>query len=84
MNQTYWVIDAKATGDKYPPFVICPLSEDGDIILGLTLMTDKPPNDGKITGIFHDDGEQAAIDYFNEHERSIREHLGDVVEFYEI
>lgn len=70
-----WMIDAEATGDKYPPFAFCPITvEDNSIVLGLTYVSDHPPY-GKVVGIFHNDGQEECDGYIAKHLDKIEEAL---------
>lgn len=59
-----WVIDATFAN---PPgvYAFCPIEADGAVVLGMTMMTDKPP--GKLVGVMHSDGEAAAQAWLDAH-----------------
>lgn len=64
-----WVLDV-TSWDERGIRVFCPY-ENGAVITGLAWITDRP--DGRIVGIFHEDGPEAAEAWCDEHPNILAE-----------
>ena len=63
-----WVVDAGMSHDADDGiFCFCPLGENGDVIVGMNFLSDKPPPNVKLVGIVHEDGQDAVEAWCNQH-----------------
>lgn len=65
-----WVLDA-TNSDGKPPFVFCPIDDDGEVVFGMNYLSDKPP--GMLTGVVHLGGEDAVIKWCETHAEALEE-----------
>ena len=64
-----YVIDGTFGRPTPNSFCFCPV--DGDsVIVGLALITTKP-DDGKVIGVYHSDGELAKDNFYNKYKKDI-------------
>lgn len=61
----HWVLDVTMEPTDDGPFAFCPMTEDEGIMVGLTLVTDRPP--GPLVGVFHNGGQEAVGKWCDEH-----------------
>lgn len=77
--RSQWVLDASAVDVDEDIRAWCPVTPDGAVMMGLTVVTDRPP--GSVIGVFHPDGQQACDAWTETHadylERLMEELNGD-------
>lgn len=61
MKLKNWVLDI-TLGE---PYAFCPIEDNGDVVVGLTIITDKCP--GNLSGVMHLDGQEAVEKWCAEH-----------------
>lgn len=71
-----WVIDATM---GYP-FCFCPIEGDLDgeysIVVGMNVISDKPPHAGKLVAVIHENGQEAVDEFYSSHRVEIDTLLG--------
>lgn len=73
-KNTAWVIDAKRT-ESFPPFVFYQYDSERHVILDNVIVSKDPP--GYIIGVIHDDGTEAADEFYSLYESILREYFGE-------
>ena len=81
MSWKNWVIDATLQSlhdDVMLPgtFTFIPVegefgTAEAKYVVGMMYVSDKPPHDGKVVGVFHEDGQEAVEQFCEQH----KEHL---------
>lgn len=72
-----WVLDATMGG---PPFCFCPIDGDLDgefsIVTGMNSLG-APLGNGKLVAVVHEDGQEAADEFYEQHKAEIDEILAE-------
>jgi hypothetical protein len=70
-KQEVYALDASMPIDGLGVYCFCPLNEDGSITLGLSFISDGPPDGAAFGAVFHSDGQEAVEAWCDSHQEVI-------------
>lgn len=65
-----WVLDV-TMADLEGPRAFCPLDNKGNVVVGLTFISDTPP--GELVGVFHEGGDEAVEAWCDQHPEELEQ-----------
>lgn len=67
-----WVLDA-TQDDETGIHCFCPIDDDGSVVFGMNLLSDRPPDGAACVGVVHLDGQEAADAWCENHQELLFE-----------